>query len=203
MEPLTVIVVTHNRLDFTKRTLQSITRTVPHAKILIFDNDSTEAGMKDWFYSEFDGKNNVEVVLSGKNIGWGAAVNEAIAYVGVDIEDYVLISNNDVEYHDGWFEQCLALYQKYPKIGILGVWKHRAHGVRQDLGDILVKDDMPAVGWLLKKSIIDDIGPLSERGPCATKGGNGEDTNYTGRAMEKGYWVCGPKEDVAQHFDGY
>ena len=200
MKPLTILIVTHNRLEYTKRTVESLKRTVPYARMFIYDNNSTEEGMSAYLISE---ECPADVFLNHQNEGWGYAVNYLTKFVPNSGNEIVLISNNDVEYHDGWYERCLALYEKYPNIGILGVWKHIAHGVKEDLGDLIIKDQMPAVGWLFKKQILEDIGPIVEHGPCATKGGNGEDVDYCIRAEQKGYWVCGPKEDVATHLDGF
>ena len=200
MSPLTIILITHNRLEYTKRTIESLKRTVPHARLCVWVN-GTDQVLKDYVHSVV---RDEDVIECDENIGWGKAVNEAMSPMCFDPKtEYVLLSNNDVEYYDGWYEKCLALYEKYTKIGVLGVWRHTAHGVRQDLGDMMIKDDMPAVGWLMKRSVMNDIGPVAEHGPCPTKGGNGEDSNYTQRAIEKGYWVCGPNPDVANHLDGY
>ena len=79
------------------------------------------------------------------------------------------------------------------------MWKHPAHGVQQDFGDLVKKDQMPAVAWLLKPKVIEDIGPMAEHGECLTKGGNGEDVTYCIKAEQKGYWVAGPKEDLEVH----
>lgn len=205
---LSIIVITHNRLDYTQRTLDSLLTTTPgDTKFVINDNCSDEAGMQEYLkglaYIDYALKgpaHQITVLRRDENRGWGVAVNEALNHVDTE---FILISNNDCVYEKGWYEKLIALYEKYPKIGIMGVWQHIAHGTREDLGDLLVKDDMPAVGWLLKRSVIDDIGPFAEHGPCLTKGGNGEDVNYTIRAHEKGYLVACPKPDVANHIDGY
>lgn len=199
MKPLTIIVITYNRLEYTRRTINSLIATAPTAKIIIYDNASTDEGViqaiKDYGMTQ-----DVTVIFGEKNLGWAGAVNEAMK--DVDTE-FVLISNNDVEYHNGWYNELLSLYEKYPQVGIMGVWKHTAHGISKDHGDLLEKDDMPAVGWLMKKSVIDEIGPIPERGPCSTKGGNGEDSNYVNMVRMNGYWIAAPKEDVAIHIDGY
>jgi glycosyltransferase involved in cell wall biosynthesis len=199
MNPMTIIIITYNRPEYTRQTLDSLTETSPpDTKYIIWDNNSdnlTKAMLSEW-----QQKNPSNIIFSKENIGWGKAINESLKLVN---SEYVLLSNNDVVYKKGWYEECIRLYEKYPKIGILGVWKHIAHGVKQDLGDILIKDDMPGCGWFMKKSILDEIGPIWEHGPCSTKGGNGEDSNYAGRVKEKGYWVCGPKDDVATHLTGY
>ncbi len=204
MSNLSVIVIAYNRLDYTRRTLQSLAATLPKdedIKVTLFDNYSNEAGFQDFAFKEFS-KMFLHSVYTyrSSNVGWGKAVNEAMK--SVDTE-YVLVSNNDVVYKPGWLETCIALLEKYPKLGVLGVWKHTAHGVLKDHGDLIEKDQMPAVGWLLRKSFVDEMGPFPEHGPCATKGGNGEDTAYCDRATQKGYMVAGPKDDVADHIDGY
>lgn len=219
MKPLTIILVAHNRLELTKRTIDSLFRTVPQAKIVVFDNASTEAGMVDYLLNDFRKREPMQtaVVEHPRNEGWACAVNKSLgALKGIytlrkdgelhiinpswlNDTDYILVSNNDVEYQDGWYEKLVALYEKYPQVGVMGVWKHKAHGVSKNHGDLLEKDDMPAVGWLMKKVILDEIGPIPERGPCSTKGGNGEDSNYVNMVRAKGYWIAAPTEDVAIH----
>lgn len=202
MNLLTVIVVTHNRLDYTRRTIESLLRTTPiGTKFLIFDNHSDETGMREYLSSfAIDNPHDAYIVLGDRNLGWGAAVNIMLKEVKTDL---VLISNNDVVYEDDWYEKLLDLYEKYPQVGIMAVWKHTAHGVKQDLGDLIVKDQMPAVGWLMKMNFINTLAGFPEHGPCSTKGGNGEDVAMCIRTEEFGFLVAAPKEDVAYHIDGY
>lgn len=198
---LYVIVVTFNRLEYTKRTLDSLLRTVPEAHIMIFDNASTD-GTKEYI-QKFQEEHADFVTVGGffDNKGWGTAMNRALKEA--PLAAHYLLSNNDVEYKDGWFDKCMSVYAKYPQIGILGVWQHIAHGLREDKGDLLIKDDMPACGWLMISKILNEVGVFAERGPCTTRGGNGEDTNYAMRVQEKGYWVACLPEDQAVHIDGY
>lgn len=200
---LDIILVTYNRLEYTRKTISSILTTlagVTPVRWIIVDNVSTEDGYQEWL-DRLAGWDNVTLIKNTVNVGWGAAVNQALTH---STSEWVLISNNDCIYKRDWYEGAKALYDKYrDRIGILGLWKHIAHGTKQDLGDLVVKDDMPAVAWLLKRELIDKIGPFAEKGPCPTKGGNGEDTDYTQRAMAAGYWVCGPKDDLATHITGY
>jgi GT2 family glycosyltransferase len=204
MKPLTIILVTHNRLEYTKRTLKSLYDTVPFAKLIVVDNDSGEPGMKDYLLRLLEKElpfTNMKIHCLTKNVGWGEAVNEGLALHHDD--EMILISNNDVVYKTGWYDTCLDLYDNYANIGILGVWRHTAHGIREDFGDMLVMDNVPAVGWLMRDWIIEKVGDFPVHGPCATKGGNGEDTAYVHRTLDAGYLVCVPKKDVAIHIDGY
>lgn len=201
MKPLSVIITTHNRLDYTRQTIESLFATVPaDTKFFIFDNASDKE-TQDYLSSVCGSTRfNLHLIHSAENLGWGASVNKMLELVDTEM---ILVSNNDVVYHEGWYEKALALYEKYPKIGVFGLWKHVSHGVLEDKGDLIVKDQMPAVSWLFKRSVMNDIGPIPVHGPCATKGGNGEDVGYCIMAANKGYLVCGPKDDLSRHLDGY
>lgn len=202
MEPLTIIIITHNRLEYTKRTIDSLLTTSPKGtRFLVWDNKSDEPGMRQYLSNfAIDNPHDAYIVLCSDNLGWGEAVNRMLLEVKTE---YVLISNNDVIYKPNWYETLLELYAKYPNIGILGTWRHTSHGIREDRGDLLVLDDCPAVGWLLKMSVIKEIGDFATKGPCSTKGGNGEDTNYTMRAHDKRFLVACSKPDTSLHLDGY
>ena len=200
---LIVILVTYNRAEYTVRTFLSLIKTVPNAKFIFVDNASTD-GTREAFEKAGYNKNHV-VILKEKNEGWGSAVNEALAYIDFHNlkADYILVSNNDVEYFDDWYQKAWTLYDKYPQIGILGLWKHKNHGVIKDYGDLVTKDQMPGTCWLLRPEVITYLGPMKENGACPTKGGNGEDVYYCIKAEQNGLWVAGPKEDLAIHLDGY
>lgn len=206
MKKLTVIVTVFNRLDYTKRTLDSLFATCPsNTQYIIVDNNSEGEQMREYL-GGLEDLNKHSIHRLNQNLGWGGAVNfglEIAAAKGCMNDGYILVSNNDVVYGPGWYEKLCFLYDKYPKIGILGAWKHTAHGVLEDRFDMVVKDQMPAVGWLLTTENIKLIGKFPEKGPCATKGGNGEDVEYCIRCAQAGLLVCGPKDDVADHIDGY
>lgn len=201
-ENLSIILITYNRLEHTKKTIESLRRTVPDAHLFIYDNASNEELQRYICLHLNWSEDNYEVVLANRNRGWGSAINESLQ-LSKKKGDYLLLSNNDVEYSDGWLDQAIALYEKYPKLGLLGLWKHTSHGIKEDLGDLIVKDQMPAVAWLFKPKVLEDIGHFAEKGPCETKGGNGEDVDYCIKTEQKGYWVAGPSDDLAIHLDGY
>lgn len=197
---LNIVMTVFNRLDYTKRTIESLVKTVPEAKILVYDNASTEEGIHEYLRNIQN--ENISVIFSQINEGFGTGMNEAISLLSED-RKYILLSNNDAEYFEGWYDTCIGLHEKYPQIGILGVWKHTAHGIIEDKGDLIIKDQMPAVGFLMTSARLKEIGEFPQHGPCSTKGGNGEDVGFCIKTFNLGYWVCAPKDDVANHFDGY
>ena len=212
-----IILTVWNRKRYTERTIASLIESGAIRdceRFIIVDNRSTEEGMAELLNDiythmpEVSGK--VWLLRRGNNYGWGSAVNDAL---GLSRAPYLLLTNNDVEYKPGFHRRAAetffahSLSSNHQKgIGILGVWRHTAHGFV--VGGVQAPyfremDNVPAVGWFLPKGAMEEVGMLPEHGPCFTKGGNGEDTAYVGRMKEAGYLVGVPGEDIAVHIDGY
>jgi len=210
MVKFSIVLVTFNRLDFTKQTIASFLKTSPpDFEMIIVDNASTEPGFQEYL-TELEKDDRIKVIRNKVNLGWGAAINIGLSYCHTDC---ILLSNNDVIYKDGWFEKCIQAYQDFPEIGVLGLWKHPfAHTtlfeIERGKTKLVVKDLMPAVAWFMKKEVIQKVGKFFEAGPCVNpdgtprRGGCGEDTNYNLRVSQIGLWNCGLKEDVAIHITG-
>jgi glycosyltransferase involved in cell wall biosynthesis len=205
-----VVLVTFDRLDFTKQTIDSFLKTSPpDFEMIIVDNASTEFGFQEYL-TELEKDNRIKVVRNKTNLGWGAAVNIGLKYCHTD---WILLSNNDVIYKENWFKKCIQAYKDFPEIGLLGLWKHPSgHTMlfETERGEtkLVVKDQMPGVAWFMKKEVIQRVGNLAEAGPCLNsdgtprQGGCGEDVNYCVRMAQAKLWVCGLKEDVAMHITG-
>ena len=218
MERFDILLTNWNRLDYLKRTIASlITSGVIHKceRFIIVDNASTEAGVKD-FLEDMKRNYRAYIVSLPENKGWGSAVNSGL---GLSRAPYLFLTNNDVEYKEGFMEQMFDVFnhsmsipsgREVPKgIGILGVWRHTAHGFSEIQTPYFREmDNVPAVGWLIPKIAMEEIGMLPEHGPCDTKGGNGEDTAYVMRMKEKGFLVGIPtvaveEDKLANHIEGY
>lgn len=112
--------VTHNRLDYTKRCLESyIATTDPHErKIVVVDNASSDKtttylnSMIPWID---------KIILNQENKYPGAAVNQGWA---AGLEGYYAPllhrSDNDVEYQSGWLDYVEKCYQ-WDGLGQLGL----------------------------------------------------------------------------------
>lgn len=198
-ENLKVVIIAWNRLEELKITVNSLLLTVPNATFYIFDNASTEKGMHEYYETLL----HFNIHVNKANLGWGAAINQALGEIELNDTDMILLSNNDVAYFEGWYDKSINLYSKYPQIGILGLWKHTSHGVKEDLGDLIISDQSAAVAWLLKPNVLKDIGPIAEHGICTHPGGNGEDVDYCIRVYNAGYWIANPKNNLAIHLTGY
>ncbi len=212
MKPLCVVLVTYRRFEIFKRTLESLLPTLPYeSKVLIVHNPTGEhaEGQKYAEYYRMLKEHQPEhceiiVHVTSANEGWGKAMNEGLSKINWQEYEYVLESNNDVEYEHDWFAKATAQMRTYREIGILGLWSHPHHGVRSAMWNgLVIKDNMPACAWLFRSKDLTEFLPFKERGACNTRGGNGEDTDMVLKVQNAGRWVCGLKNDLAHHIDGY
>lgn len=215
MKPLFVILVTYRRFEHFKQTVESLLPTLPAgSRLFVVFNDPNDTQSIDWFdrvkKDNFTahGAVDMDYLEMNQNRGWANAMNVGLESASRTPNlwkeyEYVLESNNDVTYEPDWFERAKTLMQKYPRIGILGLWSHTHHSVAQEFPDLLVKDNMPACAWLFRSPALATFLPFKEKGPCKTRGGNGEDGDMVLKVQSAGMWVCGPKPDLAHHMDGY
>lgn len=210
MERFDIILVSWNRLDYLKRTVASLWESGAInacERFIIVDNASTENGVAA-FLDDMKKQWRAFIVQLPENKGWAAAVNSAI---GLSRAPFVFMTNNDVIYQPDFYHTLFNVYHSQSGIGILGVWRHTAHGfVASGVQTATFKemDNVPAVGWLVPKEAMEIVGMLPEHGPCDTKGGNGEDTEYVGMMKNKGFLVGIPaivatEDKLATHPDGY
>lgn len=205
MTDFDVIMVTRNRLEYTKRTIASLLESDAAKRwrrFIIVDNGSTEDGMIK-FLLNLKEQYGVFLLLRPRNEGWATAVNDSL---NLSFASHVLLTNNDVIYDKDFAAQATQTFMRHNDIGILGVWRHTSHGqVREGIvtDHFIEMDDVPAVGWFLSKLAMQDVGLLTVKGPSDTKGGNGEDTTYVQRMKEKGYKTGVRPKDIAVHIDGY
>jgi len=120
---LLTVMVTHNRLEYTKQTLDNYlsTTTVPQFLIVV-DNASTD-GTQDWLRMQSDkGKINY-ILLNNKNYYPGAATNFGWAK-GLEIfpeATHLMRLDNDMAFAHGWSEVAKQYFDKIPKLGQLGL----------------------------------------------------------------------------------
>ncbi len=200
-----ILIVSWERLEYLKRTIASLIQSgamKDASRIIIVDNGSIDQSVRD-FLEQMRLEWGAFLVFKPHNKGWGEAVNDAL---GISRAEYLLVSNNDVEYQIGFHTRMFEIFEKQANIGILGVWRHIGHGlVRNGVQNenFCEMDNVPAIGWMIPKTAMQLVGLFPEHGPCLTKGGNGEDTSYVNRMKEKGLLVGVPPKDLASHIDGY
>jgi hypothetical protein len=206
--PVTVIVLTWNGLDYTKRCLETLhAHTVfPEYRVLVADNGSTDGTIEYLKAQPF-----VTTISNGSNLGFAKGNNRAIA--SCDQNSDIILLNNDTEIHQpDWIERLQATAYSAPDIGLVGCRLVRPEGILQHAGTYMPvetfwgrqlgsneKDinqyncdrDVEGVVFAcvyIKRRALTEIGLLDEDYFSYF-----EDTDYCFRATEKGYRVvcCG------------
>jgi len=117
---LLICMITHNRLEWSKKTFETLKETiqVPH-RIIIVDNASDD-GTRSWVVSlmatnQIDGHIlNNENHYPGKatNMGW----SKGLELFG-DETTHLMRSDNDMEYLDGWDIHAADAFRAFPELG--------------------------------------------------------------------------------------
>src|SRR6267143_6552439 len=102
--PVTIIVLTWNGIDYTKRCLDTLraNTTYPCYRFVVADNGSTDGTVE---YLKL--QNSITTISNRSNLGFAKANNLAIA--GADPESDIVLLNNDTEIHQtDWIERLQA-----------------------------------------------------------------------------------------------
>lgn len=201
---ISIIILTWNGLDLTKRCLESLEKTEfqEDTEIIVVDN-----GSKDGTTEYLREKKNIRLLCNLNNIGYGRAINQAIAVTNPE-SDIVLL-NNDVEIIEyDWLQRLHEHSLKNANHGVIGVRIIQESGLLQHCGSFIPADtwwgqqlgsneldinQYPGVTFpdsvvfactYIKRELIDKIGALDDRFFAYY-----EDTDFCIRAKEAGYLV--------------
>lgn len=214
---VSMIILAHNALDYTKKCIASIQAhtELPH-EIIFVDNGSTD-GTQDYLKKLSEAHAHYRLVANRENTGFAAGNNQGLA---IARGGYLLLLNNDVVVTSGWLERLLACAEKNLDIGIVGPLSNYVAGpqltkdVSYDTTSLDGLDTFAAelalenagqikrlprvVGFcmLIKKEVVDRIGGLDARYGL----GNFEDDDFSLRAVLAGYGSCIAKDCFIHHF---
>jgi GT2 family glycosyltransferase/Flp pilus assembly protein TadD len=122
-----VIILTFNQLEYTKRCIESIFKhTKETFELIVVDNGSTD-GTVEYLESEVNVQNTkisgqrsevrIKIIKNKENLGFAAGNNQGMA---VARGEYILLLNNDVVVTPGWLDRMIACLERHPQIGIVG-----------------------------------------------------------------------------------
>ncbi|MEE2035084.1 glycosyltransferase family 2 protein [Rhodococcus chondri] len=113
---LAVVTVTYSPGEHLEKFLSSLAdATTRPTRVIMADNGSTD-GMPE---AAAVAHPNVELLRTGGNIGYGGAVNRAVAEVDPDAE-FVVVANPDVRWAPGSLDSLLDAAARWPRAGSLG-----------------------------------------------------------------------------------
>lgn len=207
-----IIVLTHNQVEYTRLCLDSIrARTASPHELIVVDNASTD-GTLDYLKSLSD----VQVISNRENRGFAAGCNQGIAAArGTEI----LLLNNDTVVPSGWLERLKRALNSDSSIGMAGPCSNFVSGGQQvavDYRDLdgleefaqkwakenegRIDDTDRLVGFclLVRRDLINQIGPLDERFEI----GCFEDDDWCLRALSAGKRCVIARDTFVHHFGG-
>lgn len=116
---LLICLITHNRLRYTKATLESIERETKSMDydLVIVDNNSTD-GTQDWLNDNYD-----NIILNDENYYPGKACNIGWAHLLEDHPNasYLMRCDNDMLFVAGWNLKAEEYFDAIPLLGQLGL----------------------------------------------------------------------------------
>lgn len=114
--------LTYNRLEYTKKSLQSIIDNTPHGDydLLLWDNFSDEEGMVEWL-KDTCVKNHFHYIFCNTNAGLTTAMNNQMKFMNkLSAYDCFCHIANDVVVPKGWLEATFKAVQSN-KVGVVGL----------------------------------------------------------------------------------
>ncbi|GAB08730.1 dTDP-rhamnose--alpha-D-N-acetylglucosamine-diphosphoryl polyprenol, alpha-3-L-rhamnosyl transferase [Gordonia araii NBRC 100433] len=115
-DQLAVVTVTYSSGDYVKSFLDTLAlATDADPRVVIADNGSTdgapEAAERDY--------PRVTLLHTGANLGYGGAINRAVAEIDPEVE-FVVVANPDVAWGPGSLDELVAAARRWPRAGSLG-----------------------------------------------------------------------------------
>jgi len=205
-----IIIVTHNQLDYTSQCLDSLRRLTGEPYELILVDNASSDGTVEFLRSVPAAR----LIVNDENRGFPAAVNQGIA---VASGSQILLLNNDTILTTGWLGRLLGALRRDPSIGLVGPCSNCVSGPQQveitydDLAaldgfawewgkanDGVLVDTDRLIGFclLIRREVIDRIGMLDERFGI----GCFEDDDYCLRAIRAGYRAVIARAAFIHHF---
>lgn len=218
---VSIIVLTHNQLDFTKQCFQKLFDTTNSYELLIIDNASTDGTIE--YLQELEAQHKqVRVILNPQNRGFSAGCNQGVAEARYEL---VCLLNNDTLPFPGWLD---ALRKDMHKgVGIVGSRLlfpdntlqhagiefhymgdapqpyfgagHRWFGQPANLPEANVREEVAGVTGaclLTTRRIWNEVGGLDEGYIMA----NYEDVDYNLKVRAAGYSVIYEPKSTLVHF---
>ena len=211
---VSIIMLTWNALEYTKKCVASIEANTEIPYEIIFVDNGSKDGTKKYLKSLVKENPNYKLINNSKNMGFAAGNNQGVKKAG---GEYVLILNNDVLVGEGWLDSLLQSIQKDEKIGIVGPITNSISGlqmvnnipyegddfiefagkVRQvNAGKLTPRRRLAGFAMLMKKSLYQEIGGFDE----SFAAGNFEDDDLCLRVKEKGYAMMVDESTFIHHY---
>lgn len=206
-----MVLLSWNNLALLKRCVESLMRcTDIPSRLIIVDNGSTEAGLREYLTALRDGKSvQIKVIFNRLNEGFARGMNKGMRESRAP---YVCILNNDIVATGGWLAEMIKVAESEAEIGIVNPSSNNfglrfkkettleefAHGLRRQSGKWVEMNACVGFCMFIKREVIKKIGYLNDKYGYAYF----EDTDYSRRAQADGYKCVMAKGCYVYHAEG-
>jgi N-acetylglucosaminyl-diphospho-decaprenol L-rhamnosyltransferase len=114
-DELAVVTVTYSPGETLERFLDTVGKATDRpVRVIMADNGSTDGAPE-----AATGRENVELLRTGGNLGYGAGANRGVAALGPEY-GWIIVANPDIEWGDGSIDTLLAAASRWPRGGAFG-----------------------------------------------------------------------------------
>ena len=211
---VSVIVPTHGQVEYTLRCLASIAAHAPGAAMEVIVVDDAFPGPE---VAELARVRGIRLLRNAHNLGFLRACNAA-AHAARG--EFLVFLNNDTEVRAGWLDHLLAVFARWPDVGVAGSKLLNPDGTLQEAGGILWNDgsgwnygrgqkpDAPVFNYvrevdycsgasiMVRRAVFQDMGGFDERYAPAYC----EDSDLSFRMRQRGLKTrYQPRSEVVHH----
>jgi N-acetylglucosaminyl-diphospho-decaprenol L-rhamnosyltransferase len=114
-DELAVVTVTYSPGETLERFLDTLGKATSRSvRVVVADNGSVDGAPE-----RAAARDNVTLVRTGGNLGYGTAANRGVAELGPEY-GWVVVANPDIEWGDGTLDTLLEAASRWPRAGALG-----------------------------------------------------------------------------------
>ena len=165
MSNVAILMITYNRLDYTKKSLDALINCGCNISIIVIDNASTD-DTQDYLI-KIAKKSNLRLILNKKNHGIAGAMNQFLHYT--PYFEFVAKVDNDTIVPKGWIDNMMPHMEKVDivqaKHHIIPAtdpngWQGFTKNMKRD-GSLLFNHFVGGSGILCRRSVLSEI-PVTE-----------------------------------------
>ena len=115
--PVSIIILTHNQLEYTKLCIESVEKYTPEPYQLILVDNGSADGTVEYLEAVVGHHFSHRLICNRENLGFAKGCNQGIEETS---GDYVLLLNNDTVVTEGYIEAMIECAKSDARIGIVG-----------------------------------------------------------------------------------